>query len=130
MHHDGEKGEECLAIPKGVEVYEIEGPFFFGIANKFDELTRMTPPVPIRVLRMRKVTFIDSTALHNLEIFVQSSLDEGHVVILSGVHDNVDRVLTKAGVKKMVGEENVCANIHAALARATELTKAMNIPQE
>lgn len=130
VHHDGEKGEECLAIPKGVEVYEIEGPFFFGIANKFDELTRMTPPVPIRVLRMRKVTFIDSTAMHNLEIFVQSSLAEGRVVILSGVHDNVDRVLTKAGVKKMVGEENVCANIHAALARATEVANEMNIPQE
>ena len=87
----------------------------------------MTPPVPIRVLRMRKVTFIDSTALHNLEIFVQSSLLEGRAVILSGVHDNVDRVLTKAGVKTMVGEKNVCANIHLALARAAELAKEMNI---
>ena len=129
VHNDGEKGEECLAIPKGVEVFEIEGPFFFGIANKFDELTRMTPPVPIRVLRMRKVTFIDSTALHNLEIFVQSSLEEGRAVILSGVHSNVDRVLTKAGVKKMVGEENVCANIHEALERANELLKTMVIPE-
>ena len=127
VHHDGEKGDESLIVPKGVEVYEIEGPFFFGIANKFDELTRMTPPVPIRVLRMRKVTFIDSTALHNLEIFVQSSLLEGRAVILSGVHDNVDKVLTKAGVKAMVGEKNVCANIHLALARATELAKEMNI---
>ena len=127
VHHDGEKGDESLIVPKGVEVYEIEGPFFFGIANKFDELTRMTPPVPIRVLRMRKVTFIDSTALHNLEIFVQSSLLEGRAVILSGVHDNVDRVLTKAGVKTMVGEKNVCANIHLALARAAELAKEMNI---
>ena len=130
VHHDGENGDECLTIPKGVEVYEIEGPFFFGIANKFDELTRMTPPVPIRILRMRKVAFIDSTAMHNLEIFVQSSLAEGRVVILSGVHDNVDRVLTKAGVKKMVGEKNVCANIHDALARATEVANEMNIPQE
>ena len=129
VHHDGEKGEECLTIPKGVEVFEIEGPFFFGIANKFDELTRMTPPVPIRILRMRKVTFIDSTALHNLEIFVQSSLEEGRAVILSGVHSNVDRVLTKAGVKKMVGEENVCANIHDALERANELLKTMVITE-
>lgn len=129
VHHDGENGDERLTIPKGVEVYEIEGPFFFGIANKFDELTRMTPPVPIRILRMRKVTFIDSTALNNLEIFVQSSLKEGRVVILSGVHNNVDKVLTKAGVKKMVGKENVCANIHMALARATEVAKTMNIPQ-
>jgi SulP family sulfate permease len=68
--------------------------------------------------------------MHNLEIFVQSSLAEGRVVILSGVHDNVDRVLTKAGVKKMVGEKNVCANIHDALERATEVANEMNIPQE
>jgi SulP family sulfate permease len=127
VHHDGENGDECLAIPKGVEVYEIEGPFFFGIANKFDELTRMTPPVPIRVLRMRKVSFIDSTALHNLEIFIQSSQAEGRVVILSGVHANVDKVLTKAGVKDAVGEKNVCSNIHLALARAAELSKEMGI---
>ena len=127
VHHDGENGDECLTIPKGVEVYEIEGPFFFGIANKFDELTRMTPPVPIRVIRMRKVSFIDSTALHNLEIFIQSSQAEGRAVILSGVHDNVDKVLTKAGVKKAVGEKNVCSNIHLALARAAEVAKEMNI---
>ncbi len=129
VHHDGENGDESLAIPKGVEVYEIEGPFFFGIANKFDELTRMTPPVPIRVLRMRKVSFIDSTALHNLEIFIQSSQEEGRVVILSGVHDNVDKVLTKAGVKVMVGEENVCSNIHLALARAAEVANEIGVEQ-
>ena len=127
VHHDGENGDECLTIPKGVEVFEIEGPFFFGIANKFDELTRMTPPVPIRVIRMRKVSFIDSTALHNHEIFIQSSQNEGRVVILSGVHDNVDKVLTKAGVKEAVGEKNVCSNIHLALARAAEVAKEMNI---
>ena len=127
VHHDGENQDESLVIPKGVEVYEIEGPFFFGIANKFDELTRMTPPVPIRVLRMRKVSFIDSTALHNLEIFIQSSQEEGRVIILSGVHDNVDKVLTKAGVKKMIGEDNVCSNIHSALKRAAAVADSMNI---
>ena len=87
----------------------------------------MTPPVPIRVIRMRKVSFIDSTALHNLEIFIHSSQAEGRAVILSGVHDNVDKVLTKAGVKKAVGKENVCSNIHLALARAAEVAKEMNI---
>ena len=126
LHHDGENGEETIAIPEGVEVYEIEGPFFFGIANKFDELTRMTPPVPIRILRMRKVAFIDSTALHNLEIFIQSSHLEGREVILSGVHSKVDETLTKAGVRKMVGEQNICPNIHLALERAKELLKQMN----
>ena len=129
VHHDGENGEESLTIPAGVEVYEIEGPFFFGIANKFDELTRMQPPVPVRILRMRKVSFIDSTALHNLEIFIQSSLEEGREVILSGVHANVDKVLTKAGVKKMIGEQNFCPNIHLALERANVLLQQMNVEQ-
>ena len=128
-HHVVENGDESLAIPKGVEVYEIAGPFFFGFAYKFVEWTRMTPPVPIRVLRMRKVSFIDSTALHNLEIFIQSSQEEGRVVILSGVNDNVDKVLTKAGVKVMVGEENVCSNIHLALARAAEVANEMGVEQ-
>ena len=115
VHHDGEKGEECLTIPKGVEVFEIEGPFFFGIANKFDELTRMTPPVPIRILRMRKVTFIDATGLHNLEILVESSHKRGIEVILSGVGSNVRKTLEHAGLDALVGHDNICSNIQMAL---------------
>ena len=123
LHHDGEDGDVQLAIPQGVEVYEIEGPFFFGVANKFDEIMRMRDAMPIRVLRMRKVTFIDSTGLHNLEIFIKSSLGEGKSVILSGVHHNVEKALRKAGIVKLVGKENVCADIHIALERAEELSK-------
>lgn len=120
VHHDGEK-DEVLAIPAGTEVFEIEGPFFFGIANKFDELTRNTDAMPIRVIRMRKVTFIDATGLHNLEIFVNASKKEGRVVILSGVHDNVAKSLSKAGIVALVGKDNVCNNIHLALQRAAEV---------
>ena len=124
VHHDGEN-DEVLTIPTGTEVFEIEGPFFFGIANKFDELTRDTDAMPIRIVRMRKVTFVDSTALHNLEIFISASKHEGRVVILSGVHDNVEKDLRKAGIVKLVGQENVCANIHLALQRATEISASM-----
>ncbi|MBP3408240.1 MAG: STAS domain-containing protein [Bacteroidaceae bacterium] len=126
VHRDGEN-DEVLAIPAGTEVYEIEGPFFFGIANKFDELTRNTDAMPIRVVRMRKVTFIDATGLHNLEIFINASKKEGRVVILSGVHDNVEKSLQKAGIVELVGKENVCNNIHLALERATELSAAMGL---
>lgn len=126
VHRDGEN-DEVLAIPVGTEVYEIEGPFFFGIANKFDELTRNTDAMPIRVVRMRKVTFIDATGLHNLEIFINASKKEGRVVILSGVHDNVEKSLQKAGIVELVGKENVCNNIHLALERATELSAAMGL---
>ena len=121
VHNDGEK-DERLTIPSGAEVFEIEGPFFFGIANKFDELTRNTDAMPIRIIRMRKVTFIDATGLHNLEIFINASHKEGRTVILSGVHDNVEKKLLKAGIVELVGKHNVCSDIHLALQRAQELS--------
>ena len=124
VHNDGEK-DEVLSIPAGAEVFEIEGPFFFGIANKFDELTRNTDAMPIRIIRMRKVTFIDATGLHNLEIFIQASHKEGRTVILSGVHDNVEKSLLKAGIVDMVGKENVCSDIHLALERAKEVASQL-----
>ena len=126
VHRDGEK-DEVLSIPEGTEVFEIEGPFFFGIANKFDELTRNTDAMPIRVIRMRKVTFIDATGLHNLEIFVNASKKEGRVVILSGVHDNVEKDLRKGGIVDLVGSDNVCNDIHMALQRAREVSAQLNV---
>ena len=124
VHNDGEKDEK-LVIPANTEVFEIEGPFFFGIANKFDELTRDSDAMPIRVVRMRKVTFIDATGLHNLEIFVKASHKEGRTVILSGVHSNVEKSLLKAGIVLLVGKENVCENIHLALERAAEISEKL-----
>lgn len=126
VHKDGEH-DETLDIPAGAEVYEIEGPFFFGVANKFDELTRDSDAMPIRIVRMRKVSFIDSTGLHNLEIFIKSSLNEGRVVILSGVHKNVEKALSKAGIVKLVGKDNVCSDIYIALERAQYLSKKMGL---
>ena len=126
VHNDGEN-DEMLTIPSGAEVFEIEGPFFFGIANKFDELTRNTDAMPIRIIRMRKVTFIDATGLHNLEIFIYASHKEGRTIILSGVHDNVEKALHKAGIVKLVGAENVCANIHVALQRAQEVADTLAV---
>ena len=126
VHNDGEN-DEMLTIPSGAEVFEIEGPFFFGIANKFDELTRNTDAMPIRIIRMRKVTFIDATGLHNLEIFIHASHKEGRTIILSGVHDNVEKALRKAGIVKLVGAENVCANIHVALQRAQEVADTLAV---
>ena len=126
VHHDGEH-DEILSVPAGVDVFEIEGPFFFGIATKFDELTRETTASPVRIVRMRKVTFIDSTGLHNLEIFVQSTIKENRVVILSGVHANVAEKLRKSGIASMVGNENICSDIHTALDRAKELLEGTEI---
>ena len=120
VHHDGEHDEK-LTIPECAEVFEIEGPFFFGVANKFDEVMRDRDAMPIRILRMRMVSFVDSTALHNLEIFIKASQEEGRTIILSGVHKNVEKGLRKSGIVKLVGNENICADIHLAIERAQEI---------
>ncbi len=122
VHHDGERHDEELIIPKGVEVYEIEGPFFFGMANKFDEIMRRVgSSSKIRVVRMRKVSFIDSTGIHNLDIFIRSSHKEGRIVILSGVNEEVRKALENAGTCDLIGNENVCDRIDKALMRAQEV---------
>lgn len=71
---DAEVHEEHLRIPQGVEVYEINGPYFFGIANKFEELMAAMEDHPkVRIIRMRRVPFIDSTGIHNLQNLCEMS---------------------------------------------------------
>ena len=125
VHHDGEADDERLAIPDTTEVYEIDGPFFFGVANKFEEMARMRSNKPIRIIRMRKVSFIDATGIHNLEVFVSSALSEGRKIILSGVNEQVYKSLKRAGIVAMVGKENVLNHIHKALQRAEELSSQL-----
>ena len=123
LHHDGEEGDVQLSIPKGVEVFEIDGPFFFGVATKFEELTSNVDAMPVRIVRMRKVSFIDSTGLHNLEIFIESSIKNGQVVILSGVNDKVYKAIERAGIVYKVGRDNVLDHIDKALQRAESFVK-------
>lgn len=114
---------EVLKVNPGVEVYEIDGPFFFGVATKFDEMMRTTlgrKPI-VRIIRMRKVPFIDSTGLHNLETLIKSSRDEGIHVVLSGVKDNVRAALVNAGVDKLLGEDHICDHITKAVVMANKL---------
>ena len=114
--------EEKLAIPRGVEVYEIDGPFFFGVANKFDSIMMSMGDKPrVRVIRMRKVPFMDSTGLHNLESLLRLSRAEGIQVVLSGVNERVRHVLEKSKVDQKIGPENICADIHQALERASRI---------
>ena len=114
--------EEHLTVPEGVEVYEINGPYFFGIATKFEELMAQMGDRPkVRVIRMRKVPFIDSTGLHNLTTLCDMSHREKIEVVLSGVNEKVRVALERAGIIDMLGAENVCPNIHVALERAGKL---------
>ena len=111
---------EVLNVSKGVSVYEIDGPFFFGIATKFDEMMRSTlvdKPL-VRIIRMRKVSFVDATALHNLEILINSSKSEGIHVVLSGVRPSVRQVLEHAGIDKLIGSDHICDHISKAVVMA------------
>lgn len=108
---------EMLNVAQGVSVYEIDGPFFFGIATKFDELMRasMADKPKVRIIRMRKVSFVDATGLHNLELLIRSSHSEGIEIVLSGVRPNVRASLEKAGIDKLVGPDNICDHITKAV---------------
>ena len=113
---------EHLTIPKGVEVYEINGPYFFGAGNKFEDLMGRYGHRPkVRIIRMRKVPFIDSTGLHNLENLCLMSQKEGITIVLSGVNKKVEEVLVRNGFNQLLGEENICNHIDLALERARQL---------
>ncbi len=114
---------EVLDLKPGVSVYEIDGPFFFGAATKFDEIVRhsLQENPKVRIIRMRKVPFIDSTGLHNLQLLIESSHREGIRIVLSGVRDNVRAALHNAGIDSLVGAENICDHISKAVVVANSI---------
>ena len=120
---DMERGNlEHLTIPEGVEVYEINGPYFFGAGNRFEDIMARYGSRPkVRIIRMRKVPFIDSTGLHNLENMCLMSQKEGITIVLSGVNPKVEAVLKRNNFNQLLGEENICNHIDLALARAKEI---------
>ena len=122
---DLEVHEEHLIVPEGVEVYEINGPYFFGVATKFEEImANMGDRPKVRIVRMRKVPFIDSTGVHNLTNLCEMSHKENIQIVLSGVNEKVQKVLKKTGfLYSLIGEENICPNINVALDRAKEIVE-------
>lgn len=118
------ENNEHLIIPKGVEVYEINGPYFFGAGNRFEEImANMGDRPKVRIIRMRKVPFVDSTGIHNLSNLCLMSQKEGIQIVLSGVNPKVHKVLEHAGFYDMIGEENICSHINIALAKAKEIVE-------
>ena len=115
---------EHLTIPQGVEVYEINGPYFFGAGNKFEEIMATFGDRPkVRIIRMRKVPFVDSTGIHNLTNLCLMSKNEGIQIVLSGVSPKVHSQLEKAKFYDLIGEDNICSHINLALERAKEIIK-------
>jgi SulP family sulfate permease len=129
MASDAERtaDNDKLALPNGVEVYEIDGPFFFGIANKFDASMKWAgnKPPKIRIIRMRKVPFMDSTGLHNLESLYRLSSQDKIRLVLSGVNDKIRAMLDKSGFADKIGQEYICSNINEAVEKAEKLIKEL-----
>ena len=121
---DVETHEEHLPIPAGVEVYEINGPYFFGIANKFEDvMATMADRPKVRIIRMRRVPFIDSTGLHNLKNLCTMNHREGTHIVLSGVEPAVREVLEHAGFDSLLGRDHICASINEALEVSRHILK-------
>ena len=116
------ENNEHLIIPNGVEVYEINGPYFFGAGNRFEEIMASFGDRPkVRIIRMSKVPFVDSTGIHNLTNLCIMSQKEGIQIVLSGVNPKVHAVLARSGFYELIGEENICSHINIALEKAKEI---------
>ena len=110
------------AVPRGVEVYEIQGPFFFGAANMLRDLLNDTEPAPkVFILRMRSVPMIDASGMYGLEEFYKECKKKNIALFLSGVHGQTRRDLKQFGLLKVIGEQKIFSNIDAALAKAAEI---------
>lgn len=106
-------------IPRGVEVYEINGPFFFGAAETFKStLARVARRPKVLIVRLRNVPAIDSTGLHALDDLRKRSRREGTLLLLSDVHTQPLVAIERAGLLERLGEGNVYGNLDEALAGA------------
>lgn len=111
-----------LDIPKGVEVFEINGPFFFGVANKFEDMEDDFADKPlVRIIRLWRVPFIDATGLNNLRLFIERAKAKKIKIILSGANANLHESLSKNGIIALVGKRNLCPDIQTALERSKEV---------
>jgi SulP family sulfate permease len=109
-------------IPAGVEVYEIQGPFFFGAADMLqDVLVNMEMPVKVFILRMRQVPMIDASGMNGLKEFFEKCQRTQTLLLLSGIQGQTEKDLRKFGLTRLIGEENIFPHIGEALKRAKEL---------
>ncbi len=111
--------ENYKDIPKGIEIYEISGPFFFGAAKHYSEvLKELSISTKILIIRMRYVPFIDATGIHNFKAAIKSLKSDEKHIILSGVQPGVRKELEKSGISALIGEDNIFDNFDIALADA------------
>lgn len=113
---------EGRVVPQGVEVYEINGPLFFGAAYKFEEaLNLVDRPPQVLIIRMRNVPIIDSTGLHSIKQILKKSQKQQITLIISGIQPQPLKVLKESGLYGEIGKENICKNIDFSLKRARQV---------
>lgn len=122
---NGQGSEDILersSIPEGVEVYEINGPLFFGAAQKFEEaITAVSRKPKALILRLRNLLSLDASGLHALQSVHKNCKRQGIVLILSGVHAQPTIALFQSGLADKIGEANLFPNFEPALERAREV---------
>jgi SulP family sulfate permease len=116
-----------FVIPRFVEIYELDGPLFFGAANQFDEIDRQVSEKPkVRILRFRDVPFIDSTGAHALKSFYNKSRRDGIRLIITGLHVQPLNEIVKANLYDLIGADNVFSSMKDAISRAEQILKENN----
>ena len=109
-------------VPQGVEVYEIQGSFFFGAANMLrDVLNNITTTPKVFILRMRSIPMIDASGMYGLEEFSDQCKKKNIILFLSGVHGQTRLDLKKFGLIETIGEQQIFTNIDTALAKARKI---------
>jgi SulP family sulfate permease len=108
--------------PAGVEMYQINGPFFFGTADYLqDVLEQIEKPPVVFILRMRRVPAVDATGMNALESFRRHCVRHGTTLMLTGVGEQPRKALDSIGLTARIGEENIMDNIDEALVKATRI---------
>lgn len=115
-------------VPEGVEIYEINGPFFFGVADRLKNLlNELERPPHIFILRMRKVPAIDASGMHALEEFFLECRRQKTILLLSGVKKTPLRDLRRFHLDELIGEDHIFSHINSALEFARELMRVENL---
>jgi sulfate permease, SulP family len=121
LRDEGEEPGALPAVPPGVEVFAVEGPFFFGAAEKFKETMRtLRDPPRVLVLEMKRVSAMDSTGLRAIADVVRTSRAQGTRVLLAGVHSQPMIALGRSHLLDEIGDENLTGSLEEALATARE----------
>ncbi len=111
-------------VPKGVEVYEIQGPFFFGAADILKDLMpNFELPPKVFILRMRHVPMVDASGMEALREFHQKCRKQKTLLFLSGIHGQTEKDLKQFGIAELIGENHIFPHIDAALSKAASYTE-------